>query len=208
MNDINDWSPQTWQITTKTLLERFIAALLLLFLFPLLFIIALMIKIQSPGPVIFRQSRHGLDNTVFQIFKFRSMQWSGADNSHAPQAQREDVRMTQIGKFLRRSSFDELPQLLNILQGDMSLVGPRPHPVALDETYEKLIDNYRSRYRVRPGITGWAQVNGHRGPINGVKEMKERLSYDNFYIEHWSLLMDLKILLMTLRYGFFHENAY
>jgi putative colanic acid biosynthesis UDP-glucose lipid carrier transferase len=197
-----------WQSTVKTVFDKIFAAALLILFSPLLLGIALAIKLESPGPILFKQSRHGLNNTVFPIFKFRSMQVAKASETGFLQTQREDPRTTSIGKFLRRSSLDELPQLLNVLQGTMSLIGPRPHPLPLDEEYGMLIDGYSNRYRVKPGITGWAQVNGHRGAIQGVASMRSRVEHDNFYIENWSLMLDLKILLMTLRNGFVHENAY
>ena len=150
----------------------------------------------------------GLNKGVFRIYKFRSMRDTGTRNTSFLQTERDDPRTTRIGKFIRQASLDELPQLLNVLQGNMSLIGPRPHPLPLDDEYEKLIDGYSSRYRVKPGITGWAQVNGHRGAVDGVASMRSRVEHDRYYIENWSLMLDLKILLMTLRNGFFHKNAY
>lgn len=197
-----------WQRTVKTLVDKTMAAMLILILAPLLFVIALAVKLQDAGPILFQQARHGLNCGVFWIFKFRSMHNSDANDTGVFQVQREDPRGTTIGRILRRASLDELPQLLNVLQGTMSLVGPRPHPIPLDEQYEKLIDGYSERYRVKPGITGWAQVNGYRGPVEGIASMQSRVEHDRYYIENWSLILDLKILLLTLRNGFFHENAY
>lgn len=196
------------QWTIKSVTDKILAALLILVSAPALLLIALAIKLQSPGPVIFQQARHGLDSSIIYVLKFRSMRYTNMQDTGIFQVQKEDPRATRVGRFLRRSSLDELPQLFNVLQGTMSLIGPRPHPIPLDQEYENLIDGYSSRYRIKPGITGWAQVNGHRGPVRGVDKMLARLEYDNYYIENWSLLLDLKILLMTLRRGFFHENAY
>ena len=160
------------QWTIKGILDKVLAALLLVLLSPLLLLIALAIKLDDAGPVLFQQARNGLNNRVFFVWKFRSMHYTGKPDSGVLQVRREDPRATRIGSFLRRTSLDELPQLINVLQGTMSLVGPRPHPLPLDEQYEALIDGYSRRYRVRPGITGWAQVNGHRGPVQGVSCMR------------------------------------
>lgn len=195
-----------WAI--KSIADRILAALLILVLSPLLLLVAIAIKMQSSGPVLFQQARHGLNNSVFYVWKFRSMHYTGKPDSGVLQVQKEDERATRLGRFLRRASLDELPQLLNVLQGQMSLVGPRPHPLPLDKQYEAVIEGYSNRYRIKPGITGWAQVNGHRGPVRDQIQMRERVAHDEYYINQWSLLLDLKILLMTLRSGFFHENAY
>lgn len=201
-------STRSWQRITKTVPDKIFATVLIILLSPLLLLIATAVKLQGDGPVIFQQARYGLNNTVFYIFKFRSMRSSDIDDSGARQTRRRDPRATRIGRFLRRSSLDELPQLFNVLQGTMSLIGPRPHPIPLDQQYENLIDSYRTRYQVKPGITGWAQVNGHRGAVADLAEMRERVEHDIYYIENWSVMLDLKILLKTLRAGFFHENAF
>jgi len=198
----------TWQRTVKGVFDKIFAAALIVIFSPLLLGIALIIKLQSAGPILFQQARYGLNKGVFRIYKFRSMRDTGTRNTSFLQTERDDPRTTRIGKFIRQASLDELPQLLNVLQGNMSLIGPRPHPLPLDDEYEKLIDGYSSRYRVKPGITGWAQVNGHRGAVDGVASMRSRVEHDRYYIENWSLMLDLKILLMTLRNGFFHKNAY
>ncbi len=208
MEDIVAEPLESWRRITKSVLDWILAAVLIVFLCPLLLLIALAIKLQSSGPVIFRQTRHGLHNSVFHVFKFRTFHCTDMDESGSVQAQRQDPRVTRVGSFLRRASLDELPQLFNVLQGTMSLVGPRPHPIPLDDKYEKLIDGYSSRYRIRPGITGWAQVNGHRGPVRELASMQGRVDHDSYYIENWSLMLDIKILLMTIYKGLFHENAY
>jgi putative colanic acid biosynthesis UDP-glucose lipid carrier transferase len=159
----------------------------------------------SPGPVLFRQPRHGSDGQVFDVLKFRTMRVTEAD---APrQARRDDPRVTRPGRFLRRTSLDELPQLVNVLAGDMSLVGPRPHPVALNHEFAGRIHAFMQRHRVKPGITGWAQVHGYRGETDTLEKMQKRFEYDLYYIEHWSLGLDLKILLRTLT-ALRGENAY
>jgi putative colanic acid biosynthesis UDP-glucose lipid carrier transferase len=163
---------------------------------PLFLIAAIAIKLDSPGPVIFRQRRSGLNGREFVIFKFRTMSVL-EDGPVITQACRDDLRVTRIGKFLRRSSIDELPQLFNVLSGDMSLVGPRPHALAHDNEYRVHIADYAFRHRVKPGVTGWAQVNGLRGETASFEQMAERVKYDLWYISNWSLGLDLNILLRT-----------
>ena len=197
-----------WSLVLKEVEDRIIAAVLLVLLLPVLALIALAIKLDSPGPVLFRQKRYGFNNNPITVFKFRTMFVAPEDERHVPQARRNDPRVTRIGAFLRRSSLDELPQLLNVLNGEMSLVGPRPHAVAHNEHYSKIIDDYLSRHRVKPGITGWAQVNGYRGETDTPDKMRRRVQYDLFYIDNWSLFFDLKILLLTPFVGFVNRNAY
>lgn len=168
---------------------------LLLFL-PLLTLIAMAIRLESPGPIIFRQRRGGLNGRPFTIFKFRTMQVLD-DGDEIQQARRGDPRITQVGRLLRRTSMDELPQLLNILKGDMSLVGPRPHALAHDRYYGQRIANYAERLRTRPGLTGLAQVCGLRGETREVREMAERIEYDLRYIDEWSMALDLKLIAGT-----------
>ena len=170
--------------------------LIVLLSVPMLFI-ALAIKISSRGPVIFKQYRYGLDGKKFLVFKFRSM--TTADNGPVvQQATRNDARITPLGKFLRRTSLDELPQIFNVFHGTMSLVGPRPHAVAHNEEYRKLIKGYMLRHKVKPGITGWAQINGFRGETDTLDKMKGRIEYDLDYIHRWSIWLDIKILFLTL----------
>lgn len=180
--------------------DKIIGFLLLLLLAPLLIAIAIAIKLTSPGPVLFRQQRHGYNNGVFEVLKYRTMRVDMSDSTGARQAQRTDSRMTKLGRFLRRTSLDELPQLFNVLRGDMSLVGPRPLPIGMrtqDLANHEVVQLYAHRHRVRPGITGWAQVCGYRGATENPVQLQKRVELDLFYIENWSSLFDLKILLLT-----------
>jgi Undecaprenyl-phosphate glucose phosphotransferase len=197
-----------WAKVVKRAEDVLLSALLLFVFAPLMLFIALLIKLDSRGPVLFRQTRFGFNNNPISVLKFRSMTADAANDPAVPQARRNDPRVTRIGRFLRRTSLDELPQLINVLTGDMSLIGPRPHAVAHNEYYADLIDGYLRRHRVKPGITGWAQVNGWRGETADVTQMRERVKCDIYYIENWSLRFDLLILLRTLVVGFIHHNAY
>jgi putative colanic acid biosysnthesis UDP-glucose lipid carrier transferase len=187
--------------------DLLLASLILVFISPVLVAIAAAVKLTSPGPVIFAQRRYGLDGRVFRVWKFRTMSVC-EEGDQFVQASRGDVRVTPLGAFLRRTSLDELPQFFNVLQGHMSIVGPRPHPTALDERYRSLIKGYVLRHRVRPGITGLAQVNGFRGETDTLEKMAGRVRYDLEYIKGWSLLLDLRIILQTIWKGFRGENAY
>jgi len=178
------------------------ATLALIILAPFFLAVALVIKLESRGPVIFRQARHGYNNETIRIFKFRSMTTS-EDGDNFRQAVKDDPRVTRVGRFLRSTNIDELPQLFNVLLGEMSMIGPRPHPIALNETFANLC-LYSRRHTVKPGITGWAQVNGLRGETETLEKMQKRLQYDIFYIDNWSFMFDLKIIMMTL----FSRNAY
>lgn len=169
--------------------------------------IAIAIRMTSPGPVVFRQQRYGLNGSEFEIWKFRTMT-SAEDGAAFVQATRKDPRVTALGAFLRRTSLDELPQFINVLQGHMSIVGPRPHPVALDEQHRRLIPRYYFRHKIRPGITGLAQVRGFRGPTDTLDKMQKRIEHDIEYIDNWSLALDLKIVALTVIRGFRDENAY
>lgn len=170
-------------------------------------VIAVLIKATSAGPVIFRQKRYGLGGQEFEIWKFRTM--SVCEEGHAAvQAKRNDPRVTPLGSFLRRTSLDELPQFINVLQGRMSIVGPRPHPVALNLEHRPLIYNYMQRHIVKPGITGWAQVHGYRGETDTLEKMKKRLDFDLEYICNWSIWLDMEIVLRTIWQGLYHPNAY
>ena len=168
----------------------------LFFLWPLLLLVALMIKLDSSGPVFFRQKRYGMDGTPFMIFKFRSMRVMETNGAFV-QARADDDRMTRIGRFLRRSSIDELPQLFNVLRGDMSLVGPRPHALAMDDFYAQRLPMYSDRHLVRPGLTGLAQISGLRGPTETLEAISQRLARDRVYIRTWSVWGDIKIILKT-----------
>ncbi|MCG6200435.1 undecaprenyl-phosphate glucose phosphotransferase [Psychromonas antarctica] len=189
-------------------IEDVIGAILILSVIVLpMLVIALLIKLDSPGPVLFKQKRYGLSGKSINVWKFRSM--TVADNGDVvKQATQGDARITKIGAFLRRTSLDEFPQFLNVLQGQMSIVGPRPHAVAHNEEYRALVDFYMLRHKVKPGITGWAQINGWRGETDTLDKMKKRIEFDLQYIRHWSVLFDLKIVFLTLFKGFVHKNAY
>ena len=197
-----------WPNLIKRGMDLAIAGTLLIALAPLMALLALAIKLDSPGPTLFRQQRFGFNKNPITVYKFRTMHAAAALDPNVPQACRNDPRVTRVGRILRRTSFDELPQLLNVLDGTMSLVGPRPHAIVHDEHYAALIDGYLARHRVRPGITGWAQVNGYRGEIDSTEKMARRLEHDLFYIDHWSPLFDLYILFRTARIGFGDANAY
>jgi Undecaprenyl-phosphate glucose phosphotransferase len=194
--------------TIKRLEDLVISLFVLLLVSPLLLLIAVAIKLDSKGPVIFKQRRHGFNNQVFEVYKFRSMTVADSASGTTNQATRDDRRVTAVGRFLRRSSLDELPQLFNVLIGDMSVVGPRPHAVQHNIEFGNIILEYYARHNVKPGITGWAQVNGLRGETDTVDKMNRRVEFDLHYIENWSLLMDLKIVLMTSCVVWFQANAY
>jgi len=183
------------------------SSVLLALLWPLLLAIAVGVRLSSPGPVLFCQRRYGLYGEAITVYKFRSMRVC-EDGRAFTQARRDDPRVTRFGSFLRRSSLDELPQLFNVLLGSMSLVGPRPHAVSQNEQYRKLIDGYMLRHKVRPGITGWAQVNGLRGETEAVEKMQRRVEYDLDYLRHWSLGLDLAILIRTAWLVLNDRNAY
>jgi undecaprenyl-phosphate galactose phosphotransferase/putative colanic acid biosynthesis UDP-glucose lipid carrier transferase len=183
------------------------SAVLLVLLSPLMLMTAVAIKLDSSGPALFRQKRNGFNGSVFNIYKFRSMQVL-EDGAHIQQAKRDDPRVTRLGAWLRRTSIDELPQLLNVLFGDMSLVGPRPHAVAHNNEYQTVVSNYAFRHHVKPGITGWAQVNGFRGETQTIEVMARRVEYDLWYINHWSLWLDLRILLRTALLAHSQAAAY
>jgi Undecaprenyl-phosphate glucose phosphotransferase len=197
-----------WGAPLKRAEDVLLAVLLLALLTPVFLIIALGVKIDSRGPVLFRQERYGFNNDRIIVFKFRSMNHDPNPDPDVPQARRNDPRVTRFGAILRRTSLDELPQLFNVLRGDMSMVGPRPHAAAHNEKYAHLINGYLARHRMKPGITGWAQVNGWRGEIDTTEQMKRRLEHDLFYIANWSLMLDIKILLMTTPVVIRGTNAY
>ena len=195
-----------WSRLVKRTEDVIVASALLLGLAPLMVGIAAAVALTTPGPILFRQVRYGIGNSPIPVLKFRSMYHVRNDDEH--QATRNDPRVTRLGRFLRKSSLDELPQLFNVLKGDMSLVGPRPHAVSHNEFYATLITDYNFRHRVKPGLTGWAQVNGLRGEATDIELMKRRIEHDLYYIENWSLAFDLRILCLTLVRGFFDKNAY
>jgi putative colanic acid biosysnthesis UDP-glucose lipid carrier transferase len=192
---------------TKRLTDIVLSVLILLLFLPLLLLIAVLVKASSPGPVIFKQRRYGLDGREIAVYKFRTMSVT-EDGAEVRQASKTDNRITRIGAILRRTSMDELPQLINVLQGRMSLVGPRPHAVAHNEEYRKLIKGYMVRHKVLPGITGLAQVNGCRGETALLEEMEARVNYDLEYLRRWTPMLDVKIILLTAVKVFRDEKAY
>lgn len=193
--------------TVKRFADLAVAAGMLVLLSPLLLITAILIKLDSSGPVVFRQRRNGFNGTIFSIFKFRTMRVL-EDGEQIQQATQDDPRVTRIGRWLRRTSIDELPQLFNVLAGDMSVVGPRPHAIAHNNEYQALVSNYAFRHHVKPGLTGWAQVNGFRGQTQTVDLMEKRVEFDLWYINHWSPWLDLRILLKTLFIAYRQPMAY
>lgn len=191
----------------KRLEDVLIGSALLLMLLPLMLVIAVAVKISSPGPVLFRQMRHGLKGKPFKVWKFRTM--TVCENEGAiRQATRNDLRVTKVGNFLRKTSLDELPQFINVLQGHMSIVGPRPHALSHNEEYSTLIPGYMMRHLVKPGITGWAQVNGWRGETDTLYKMQKRVECDMEYIRSWSLWLDIRIIFATAFKTLFDKNAY
>jgi len=197
-----------WSYFIKAAEDRVVAAILLILALPLFVGIALMIKLDSPGPVFFRQSRQGFNSNVFTVWKFRTMHHDRPDEPTVPQATRDDRCVTRLGALLRRHSLDELPQLFNVLKGEMSIVGPRPHAVVHNQSYAPIINGYLARHRVKPGITGWAQVNGLRGKTQVPEKMAARVQHDLYYIDNWSLLFDLRIMAQTALVGFSGKHAY
>lgn len=189
-----------WQPRLKRAMDVVLAALMLAISAPVLAALALAIRVESRGPIFFRQWRDGLNGEEFLIWKFRTMQFQPGSERGTPQTLRNDPRVTRVGRFLRSTSLDELPQLFNVLRGEMSLVGPRPHLVDMleqPELCEDRVAEYTYRHSVRPGITGWAQVNGSRGPVSGVEDMRKRVALDLYYIENWSLSLDVRIIWST-----------
>lgn len=187
--------------------DLLLGSLILLLISPVMLLVALGVKFTSPGPVIFKQRRYGLNGQIVEVWKFRSMTVC-EDGDHIPQAQKVDARITPLGAFLRRTSLDELPQFFNVLQGSMSIVGPRPHAVVHNEQYRRLIHGYMLRHKVKPGITGWAQVNGWRGETDTLEKMERRIEFDLAYMRSWSLWLDMKIIWLTIWHGFSGKNAY
>jgi len=212
VNMLADKPIHRWRAVTKSGEDIVIGSIATLLLLPVLAIVALAIKLNSPGPVIFTQRRHAVDNREFDIYKFRTMRWNpAAANQALQQTSRQDTRITSVGRFLRASSLDELPQLFNVLKGEMSLVGPRPHAVDMrteNRLGPEITDTYPHRHRVKPGMTGWSQVNGARGATDTTAQLRRRVELDLHYIDNWSLLLDLKILALTSREVLKRTNAY
>jgi Undecaprenyl-phosphate glucose phosphotransferase len=192
----------------KEIFDRLFAATALIALAPIMLAIAIAVKLSSRGPVFFRQRRKGADGRVFTIYKFRSMRVHAEVKGTLSQATRHDKRVTRVGAFLRRTSLDELPQFFNVLLGDMSVVGPRPHALEHDDLYQKVVAGYINRYRIKPGITGWAQINGFRGETDRIEKMERRVEHDLYYLGHWSFGLDMRIIGATIVAGLVHRNAY
>ena len=195
------------ELRLKAIFDRVISFLLLLLISPLFLTLSVLVKLSSPGPVLFHQKRHGVGGEAIDILKFRTMKLHIEPKGRVSQASRDDERITKIGQFLRRSSLDELPQLINVLRGEMSLVGPRPHAVEHNESFKSRIPKYMLRHKVKPGITGWAQVNGYRGITDTEEKMTLRIEHDLWYIQNWSMWLDIKILLQT-PLAMIHRNAF
>ena len=206
---VGPWPTRGAALLLKRQIDVAVAGVALIVLSPVLALIALLIKLDSPGPVLYRQARHGRNEQVFTLLKFRTLRIESCAPATGPfrQVMRDDPRVTRAGRVLRWLSLDELPQLVNVLRGEMSIVGPRPHPLALNEHYATMIDGYLSRHQVKPGLTGWAQVNGLRGETDTLDKMERRVQYDLYYVERWSLGFDLRIMARTLRFGFIHSHA-
>ncbi|MGI9420323.1 MAG: exopolysaccharide biosynthesis polyprenyl glycosylphosphotransferase [Geminicoccaceae bacterium] len=195
----------------KRVFDAFASLLLLVFLAPLMLLTAALIKLESSGPVFFKQQRYGFGKKIIQVYKFRSMYHEMSDQMADRLTERDDPRVTHVGAFIRRYSIDELPQLFNVLRGEMSMVGPRPNPLnakAGGELYDRVVDNFYTRYRVVPGITGWAQINGLRGNTDTKEKLIRRVEYDLYYIQNWSFWLDLKIVLLTPLASLEGENAF
>ncbi|USG61322.1 undecaprenyl-phosphate glucose phosphotransferase [Sneathiella marina] len=208
MIEVVDSPLSGFKVVVKAMEDRILGLLLVLAFAPILLCVAIAIRLDSKGPVIFKQKRYGYNNKIFEIYKFRSMRPTTQDTSVTLQATKDDDRITRVGKFIRKTSLDELPQLFNVVIGNMSLVGPRPHAIDHNEEYSELIDGYFARHKVKPGITGWAQVKGFRGETDTLEKMEARVNYDTYYVENWSLFFDLQILAMTAFVGFVNKNAY
>jgi Undecaprenyl-phosphate glucose phosphotransferase len=198
--DVADRPISDWNLVFKWLFDHVVATVALILLSPVMLVTAIAIKLDSKGPVLFRQKRHGFNNELIEVYKFRSMYTDRADAAAARLVTRDDPRVTRVGRFIRKTSIDELPQLFNVLKGQLSIVGPRPHALqakAANVLYYEAVEGYFARHRVKPGITGWAQINGWRGETDTLDKIMQRVNHDLYYIEHWSLLLDLYILVMT-----------
>jgi len=210
--DILDKPIADWDVVIKLAFDKIVGSLALIALSPVLLATALAVKLDSPGPVFFRQKRYGFNNELIEVFKFRSMYVDQTDATATKLVTHDDPRVTRVGRFIRRTSLDELPQLLNVvLKGNLSLVGPRPHAVhakAADRQYDQVVDGYFARHRVRPGITGWAQINGWRGETDTPEKIQQRVEHDLYYIENWSIFLDTYILAVTPYSLFKSSNAY
>jgi exopolysaccharide biosynthesis polyprenyl glycosylphosphotransferase len=210
--DVLDKPITDWDVVTKNLFDRIIGGLILIAAAPVMLAAAIAIKLDSRGPVLFKQKRYGFNNELIEVYKFRSMYADKCDATASVLVKSGDARVTRVGAFLRKSSIDELPQLFNVVfKGSLSLVGPRPHAIhakAEDRLYDEAVDGYFARHRVKPGITGWAQVNGWRGETDTQEKIQRRVEHDLYYIENWSVLFDLYILGRTPLAVLYTKNAY
>ncbi len=209
--DVFDKPIADWDVVTKALFDRCVGALMLLALAPVMIAVALAVRLTSRGPILFRQKRHGFNNELIEVYKFRSMYVDQCDATANRMVTKGDPRVTPVGRFIRKTSLDELPQLFNVLKGDLSLVGPRPHALqakAANTLYDQVVDGYFARHKVKPGITGWAQINGWRGETDTSEKIQRRVEHDLHYIENWSILFDLQILITTPFALLKTENAY
>ena len=209
--DVADRPIANWAVIQKWLFDKTIAALAFVALTPVMLVTAVAIKLDSRGPVLFKQSRYGFNNELIEVYKFRSMYADKSDQNAARLVTKGDPRVTKVGRFIRKASIDELPQLFNVLRGELSLVGPRPHALqakAADKLYQEAVDGYYARHRVKPGLTGWAQINGWRGETDTEEKIRKRVECDLYYIDHWSVVLDLYILFKTPLALLQSENAY
>jgi Undecaprenyl-phosphate glucose phosphotransferase len=210
--DVFDRPIADWDIVMKWLFDKIVGTLALICLAPIMLLVALAIKLESKGPVFFKQRRYGFNNELIEVYKFRSIYEEHTDANASKQVSRNDPRVTRVGRFIRKTSLDELPQLFNVVFiGDLSLVGPRPHAVnarAAEHLYDDAVDGYFARHRVKPGITGWAQIHGWRGETDSKEKIQHRVEHDLYYIENWSLLLDVSILLRTPLAVIHMHNAY
>jgi Undecaprenyl-phosphate glucose phosphotransferase len=207
MIDIKRKPLADWGAIVKTIEDVILGGVFLLIALPVFALIAIAIKLDDGGPAVFRQKRRGLNHRPIEVLKFRTMRVEPVEHE-VRQATKDDPRITRIGRFLRRSSLDELPQLVNVLRGEMSLVGPRPHAIVHDDYWGEMLERYANRQQVKPGMTGWAQVNGFRGETETQEKMRGRVEHDLYYIDNWSLLFDLRIIAATPIFGFTSKNAY
>jgi Undecaprenyl-phosphate glucose phosphotransferase len=198
--DMADRPISDWNLVFKWIFDKLVAITALILLSPIMIATAIAIKLTSKGPVFFVQNRHGFNNQLIRIYKFRSMRTEALDAGAAKLVTKGDPRVTRVGKFIRKTSIDELPQLFNVLKGELSVVGPRPHALqakADNKLYYEAVEGYFARHRVKPGMTGWAQIHGWRGETDTIDKIMQRVNHDLYYIENWSLLLDLYIVLMT-----------
>jgi Undecaprenyl-phosphate glucose phosphotransferase len=209
--DMADRPISDWNLVFKWVFDKVVALTALILLSPVMVAAAIAVKLESKGPVFFMQQRHGFNNELIKVYKFRSMRVETLDHNAVKQVTRGDPRVTKVGRFIRKTSIDELPQLFNVLKGELSVVGPRPHALqakAANQLYYEAVEGYFARHRVKPGMTGWAQINGWRGEIDTDEKIKFRTAFDLHYIENWSLLLDLRILALTWRAIIRRTNAF